>query len=223
VFATPLRYTACVTENTERSPWETIAISRGYSADDNVITCAMVESPRLCYDDASQTPARLLTGLADSMSAMCSWNQHVRSDMVVAMGPEHASICARAGMSRAVVHAWLIAHAGRKVRDLKGGGNWRPERARAHGTHRICQAGKQTRGRLASTRTTTSALCRSSRTRAICILSSPAAGAHSLPSAMAGAAAAALCMALIGRNSMAKQTGRHDLWQRLCAIITACN
>lgn len=51
--------------------------------------------------------------------------------MVVAMGPEHATICAHAGMSRADVHAWLLEHAGRKVRDLKRGGNWRPERARA--------------------------------------------------------------------------------------------
>lgn len=131
VFATPMRYTACITENTERSPWETIAAARGHTPDENTITCAMVESPRLCYDDASQDPHRLLTGLADSMSAMCSWNQHVRSDMVVAMGPEHATICSRAGMSRADVHAWLIKTAGRKVRDLKGGGNWRPERARA--------------------------------------------------------------------------------------------
>jgi hypothetical protein len=131
VFATPLRYTACIAENTERSPWETLAVARGHGAEENVITCAMVESPRLCYDDASQDPQRLLTGLADSMSAMCSWNQHVRSDMVVAMGPEHATICARAGMRRADVHAWLIERAGRKVLDLKRGGNWRPERARA--------------------------------------------------------------------------------------------
>ena len=69
VFSTPLRYTACLTENTERSPWETLAVSRGYAADDNVITCAMVESPRLCYDDVSQEPERLLTGIADSMAA----------------------------------------------------------------------------------------------------------------------------------------------------------
>ena len=131
VFASPIRYTACLTENTALSPWETLAQSHGFSAGDNVISCAMVESPRLCYDDASLTPERLLTGLADSMSAMCSWNQHVRSDMVVAMGPEHATICAKAGMHRADVHAWLIKHAGRRVRDLKGGGNWRPERARA--------------------------------------------------------------------------------------------
>src|SRR5918992_6349811 len=40
VFATPLRYTACVTENVECSPWETLAVSRGYADDADVITCA---------------------------------------------------------------------------------------------------------------------------------------------------------------------------------------
>ena len=129
VFSTPLRYTACLTENTERSPWETLAASRGYSPDDDVITCAMVESPRLCYDDVSQEPERLLTGIADSMAAMSSWNMHVRSDMVVAMGPEQATICARAGLSRTDVHRKLIEMAQRKVGDLKRGGNWRRERA----------------------------------------------------------------------------------------------
>jgi hypothetical protein len=131
IFATPLRYTACITENMDKSPWESIAVSRGHAPDDDVITCAMVESPRQCFDDVSQEPQRLLTGIADSMSAMGSWNMHARSDMVVAMGPQHASICARAGMSRAEVHASLCRIAGRRVRDLKGGGNWRRERALA--------------------------------------------------------------------------------------------
>jgi hypothetical protein len=129
VFSTPLRYTACLTENIDRSPWETLAASRGYAPDANVITCAMVESPRLCYDDASQTPERLLVGIADSMAGLSSWNMHVRSDMLVAMSPEQATICARAGMGRAEVHAELMRIAGRTVRELKRGGNWRPERA----------------------------------------------------------------------------------------------
>jgi hypothetical protein len=129
VFATPLRYTACLTENIERNPWESLAVSKGYSPEDNVITCAMVESPRLCYDDVSQEPQRLLTGIADSMAAMSSWNMHVRSDMVVAMGPEQAAICAKAGLRRTDVHRKLCEMAGRKVRDLKNGGNWRRERA----------------------------------------------------------------------------------------------
>ena len=129
IFATPIRYTACITENTAQSPWETLSVSKGYADADNVITCAMVESPRLCFDDVSQEPDRLLNGIADSMVAMGSWNMHARSDMVVAMGPQHASICVKAGMSRSDVHESLCRIAGRKVRDLKNGGNWRRERA----------------------------------------------------------------------------------------------
>ena len=131
IFATPLRYTACITENMAKSPWESLAMSKGYAQDDNVITCAMVESPRLCFDDVSQEPMRLLTGIADSMTSMGSWNMHARGDMVVAIGPQHASILARGGLSRADVHARLCELGGRKVRDLKGGGNWRRERALA--------------------------------------------------------------------------------------------
>jgi hypothetical protein len=131
IFATPMRYTACVTENMAKSPWASLAVARGYAPDDDVITCAMVESPRQCFDDVSQDAERLLTGIADSMIAMGSWNAHARTDMVVAMGPQHAAICHAAGMSRADVHAWLTERAGRKVRDLKGGGNWRRERALA--------------------------------------------------------------------------------------------
>ena len=93
----------------------------------------MVEAPRLCYDDVSQEPVRLLTGIADTMAAMSSWNMHVRSDMVVVLGPEQATVCSSAGWSREQVHAWLVTHAGRRVDDLKRGGNWRDERARRIG------------------------------------------------------------------------------------------
>lgn len=108
-----------------------MAVSKGYAPDDNVITCTMVESPRLCFDDVSQEPDRLLTGIADGMTSIGSWNMHTRSDMVIAMGPQHAEICAKAGLTRAEVHRRLCAQAGRKVRDLKSGGNWRRERALA--------------------------------------------------------------------------------------------
>jgi len=131
IFATPMRYTACLTENLADSPWESLAVSQGYAATDNVITCAMVESPRLCFDDVSQEPTRLLTGLASSMTDLCSWNMHTRSDMVVALGPQHATLCAQAGLSRAEVQRRLCQMAGRTVGDLKRGGNWRRERALA--------------------------------------------------------------------------------------------
>jgi hypothetical protein len=131
IFATPLRYTACIAENTDRSPWETLAASKGYDPEEDVITCVMVESPRLTFDDVSEEPGRLLNGIADAMVAMGSWNMHARSDMVVAMGPQHAALCAEAGLSRQEVHRRLCELAGRRVRDLRNGGNWRRERALA--------------------------------------------------------------------------------------------
>jgi hypothetical protein len=131
VLGSPLRYTACITENAELSPWPSLAQSKGYAADDDVITCVMVESPRLCADDVSQDPQRLLTGIADAMTGLCSWNMHARTQMVVVLGPQHARICANGGWEREDAHRFLCERAGRLVRDLKRGGNWRRERALA--------------------------------------------------------------------------------------------
>jgi hypothetical protein len=133
VFASPIRYTACLTEHMSRSPWESLAVSRGYAPEDNVITCAMVDSPRLHFDDVSTEPERLLTGIGDAMTASGSWNMWFNSDVVVAMGPQHAKLCADAGMSRSDVQRRLCELAVRRQGDLKRGGNWRPERARAMG------------------------------------------------------------------------------------------
>jgi hypothetical protein len=133
VFSSPIRYTACITENVALTPWETIAVSRGYSPSDDVITCAMVESPRLHFDDVSTKAERLLIGIADSMTSSGSWNMWFSSDVVVAMSPQHARLCADAGMTRAQVQQRLWELAERPQGSLRRGGNWRPERAIAMG------------------------------------------------------------------------------------------
>ena len=133
VFGSPLRYTACLAENTALSPWETIAKSNGYDEADNVITCAMVDSPRLHFDDVSTKPERLLRGIGDAMTSSGSWNMWFSADVVVAMGPQHARLCANAGLTRAQVQQRLWEVAERKQVDLRRGGNWRAERAQALG------------------------------------------------------------------------------------------
>lgn len=133
VFASPIRYTACVTEHMAQSPWESLAVSRGYTAAQNVITCAMVDSPRLHFDDVSTEPQRLLRGIGDAMTAPGSWNMWFNSDVVVAMSPQHARLCAQAGMSRSDVQHRLCEVAVRTQKNLKRGGNWRAERSLAMG------------------------------------------------------------------------------------------
>ena len=133
IFSSPIRYTACLTENIDQTPWESLAVSRGYSPQDNVITCTMVECPRLHFDDVSTEPERLLRGIADSMTSTGSWNMWFQSTMLVAMSPQHARLCSDSGMSRSDVHKRLCELAVRPQGNLKRGGNWRPERAAAMG------------------------------------------------------------------------------------------
>jgi len=65
------------------------------------------------------------------MAHMGSWNNWTRSDLIVALAPQHAEICAGDGLSKADVHARLLEMAGRKVGELRRGGNFRDERMRA--------------------------------------------------------------------------------------------
>ena len=83
----------------------------------------MGEAPRLHFDDVSTEPQRLLRGIADSMTSTGSWNMWFVSDMVVAMSPQHAKMCADAGMSRAEVAQRLHELAERPQSSLKRGGN----------------------------------------------------------------------------------------------------
>ena len=93
----------------------------------------MVEAPRLHFDDVSTEPERLLRGIADSMTSTGSWHMWFASGIAVVMSPQHAGLCAAAGMSRADVHRRLCELAVRRQGDIRNGGNWRPERARAMG------------------------------------------------------------------------------------------
>jgi len=133
----PSRYTFCVAENEEESPWESLAVSRGHSPEDDVITMVMCENPQIIFNDVDRDPRRLLVPVADNIAAMGSWPIWTRTDVAVALSPEHASICARGGFSRADAHRYLCEIAGRRVRDLKRGGPWREDRPSGRWGHPV--------------------------------------------------------------------------------------
>jgi len=129
-FSQPSRYTYCIRENEEESPWGPLSESLGFSPEENVLTLVAVENPQLVFDDVSTGPERLFVAIADTMAHLGSWNNWVQSDLVVAMAPQQAAICGRAGLSREDVHARLCALAGRRLGEMKRGGDYRPGRIR---------------------------------------------------------------------------------------------
>jgi hypothetical protein len=125
-FGQPSRYTYCIRENEEESPWEPLSVTHGHEAEANVVTCIMCENPKLVFDDVSAKPDSLLYTIADTMALIGSRNVLTGGDMLVAIGPEHARLCAKAGMSKADVHERLRELACLRLGDVKRGA-WRPE------------------------------------------------------------------------------------------------
>lgn len=124
-FGGPWRYTNCVAENEADSPWPSYAAAHGYCADENVITAIPLEGPVLVWDDASETPERLVVAIADMMSALGGGNIYRQADMAVVLSPQHAHVFAKAGLSRDEVHALLVKSAGRRLGEIRRGGIWR--------------------------------------------------------------------------------------------------
>lgn len=124
-FGGPWRYTYCIAENEAESPWPSYAASKGFGAEDNVVTVIPLEGPVLVWDDASETPERLVVAITDMMSAIGGGNIYRQADMAVVLSPQHAEVFAKAGLTRADVHALLMKHAGRRLGEIRRGGIWR--------------------------------------------------------------------------------------------------
>ncbi len=136
-FGGPWRYTFCVAENEAESPWPSYAAAKGYSAEENVVTAIPLEGPVIVWDDVSEDPERLVVAIADMMSAIGGGNIFRQADMAVVLSPQHAELFARAGLSRADVHALLVKRAGRRLGDIKRGGIWRGASGAARWPFRI--------------------------------------------------------------------------------------
>ncbi|HBK79513.1 MAG TPA: hypothetical protein DDZ83_07495 [Nitrospinae bacterium] len=127
-FSQPSRYTYCIRENEEESPWEPLSVTRGFRAEENVVTAVAVENPKTIFDDTSNRPETLLAGIVDGMAHLGGMNALRRSDMVVGISPDHAQICIDAGWSKGNVHNWLCEKAGKTLGELKTGGGYHEDR-----------------------------------------------------------------------------------------------
>ncbi len=117
----PGRWSICVAENEEESPWEPFAVNGGLDAGVSAVSAMLT---RTCeFVDNRHTPhaEQVLWDIADSISRIGSLI-FVGQSVAVVLCPEHAQMFAAAGYSKQDVQAWLIEHSGRTGRDLRMAG-----------------------------------------------------------------------------------------------------
>jgi len=100
-FGHPGRYTYCIAEHEEASPWPPYHVSRGLTPAASAVTLFAGDAPHGISDHASRTARALAGSLGWSMAGL--WNSKhfpLYSHTMLVVGPEHARTFADDGWSR---------------------------------------------------------------------------------------------------------------------------
>lgn len=107
----PAKYAYCIAENEGENPWEPLHVERGYASDESTVTVSGAEGPHNINDHVSMAAPGILTTIASTMAGMGSNNAYAFGEPTLALGPEHAALLARDGISKADIREYVFRHA----------------------------------------------------------------------------------------------------------------
>jgi hypothetical protein len=132
----PSKYSFCIAENLEASPWGSFITERGLANGANAVTVFGGEPPHNVNDHEHGDAEGILRVAADVLRTLGSntwfiaW--HGRKELMLILGPEHAASIAGSGWSRRKVREYLYHAVSRRRDELASGGmygmrDWPPE------------------------------------------------------------------------------------------------
>ncbi|PYN73526.1 MAG: hypothetical protein DMD96_32575 [Candidatus Rokuibacteriota bacterium] len=129
-LAHPGRYTYCIGEHEEASPWESLAVEHGFAPEQSTVALLAADAPLGVYAQRSRTPEDLLPTIAASMAVISHHRMTHWGDTLLVLSPEHAKIFGDAGWKKSDVRRWLHDRLRWPVRELlpgRDGGEGLPE------------------------------------------------------------------------------------------------
>jgi hypothetical protein len=100
-FSQTGRYSYCIGENEEESPWEPLHVEHGFAAGDSTVAAIAAEAPQVVANTMGRTAREILSTVARSGVVIASETHAGLGDTVLVIGPEHARSIAADGWSKA--------------------------------------------------------------------------------------------------------------------------
>lgn len=107
---TPAKYTCCIAENEEESPWEPLSEEAGYPKGTSTVGFMMMRSSLHIEARSATRPEHLLYDLANSVARTGGLYSETTSCCIV-LGPEHAHLLAAGGLKKPDIKTFLAEHA----------------------------------------------------------------------------------------------------------------
>jgi hypothetical protein len=107
---TPARYTCCIGENEEQSPWPALHTELGFAAGDSTVTAMTIRSVNHVEARHTRVGEQLLMDFAGTI-ARTGALLHETASVCVVLSPEHAQLLADQGWDRPRIRQFLHEHA----------------------------------------------------------------------------------------------------------------
>jgi hypothetical protein len=106
-FSQPGRYTYCIGENEEASPWESLHVEHGFAANESTVGAMAAETLQVVADTQHRRAREVLATIARSGSVIASDGHAGLTDTLLIVSPEHARAIGDDGWTKADVREFL--------------------------------------------------------------------------------------------------------------------
>ncbi|HEX6196072.1 MAG TPA: hypothetical protein VFZ37_09180 [Jiangellaceae bacterium] len=113
----PGRWSICLGENEEESPWPSLASEAGIPDGSSAVSATLLRTCEFVDNRHTSSAEQLLGDFADTIGRSGAWIFRNAAAGVI-FCPEHAQLLADSGYDRASVRAWLAEHSGRTTAQL---------------------------------------------------------------------------------------------------------
>jgi hypothetical protein len=111
----PGKYSYCIAEDEEGSPWESLSVERGIPEDISAVTVFAGEAPHYVNSPFAATGERLIGGIVNTMMGTL----YRAGKWVLVLCPEHVTVFRREGWSRAQICQAVYERAWRPLAEFK--------------------------------------------------------------------------------------------------------
>ncbi len=109
-FGQPGRYSYCIGEHEEASPWDSLAREHGFGAADSSVAVMAAEAPQVVVNATGRSAREILTTVARAGTVIASPDVAPLGDTLLVIAPEHAATIAADRWSKADVRAFVCEH-----------------------------------------------------------------------------------------------------------------
>lgn len=110
------KFSFCIAENEEESPWEPLHVELGFKQEESTLTLFAAGSPHGIAEQAARTARGVLKTISYSLAAIWSYRSCRTIEVFLILAPEHVKTIQRDGWSKQDVRQFLFENTGVPLR-----------------------------------------------------------------------------------------------------------